>query len=309
MEGLGDEINPRSKTFNPEKLLSTDCSNVSDETDDQYEDLNEFRNVVHSQKFNVERDLQGVLGPGGIPVKKVAADTTRKFNEDQGLIQGRGVTVRNVLTRMEAQKGPLQQLKVAKDTNRRVKVYTRNDQEVRGVLTGYVIAWDKHWNMVLKDVDEVFQKKIKCKTPVPALGDVSGFVCLEDLTIREKFTSKGFEVDSDSDNQDNSNLEKQKEAGKGPAVIKPESSSSEMEERTIGRRLRRSAPGTSDDKDAKTLTLSQISAKDLTVGQKEEATSQENGKRRRKRNKRELRKRHVSQLLIRGENVVLVALL
>jgi len=311
MEGLGEEFDPRSKTFNAEKIISTDFSAPSDDNDDQYEDLNQLRSVVHNHKFNVERNLEGVLGPGGIPVRKVAIDTSRKFEEDQGLLKGRGIKVRNVLTRMEHQKGPLQQLKLAKETNRRLKVYTRNDREVRGVLTGYVVAWDKHWNMVLKDVDEVFLKNIKCKTPVPALGDVSGFVCLEDLTIHENVTIKKGPLDSEVEILEVKKLTEVE----SPAVIRTVLggvSTSEMliDERTLGRRLRSSAPGTSDDKDAKTLKLSQASGKDMScTEEKEPVAAEELGKRRRKRNKREIRKRHVNQLLIRGDNVVLVALL
>lgn len=40
----------------------------------------------------------------------------------------------------------------------RVKVWTRGLDEIRGFATGYIAAFDKHWNLALTDVDEHFNR-------------------------------------------------------------------------------------------------------------------------------------------------------
>ncbi|XP_068202355.1 U7 snRNA-associated Sm-like protein LSm11 isoform X2 [Palaemon carinicauda] len=291
----------------------------------------EFRNDAYSE----------VLGPGGIPIRRVAAvPANRNFSEDQGLIRGRGrKRARNVLNRMEEIEGPLAVLRRCQQENIRVKVYTRNQSEIRGLLTGYVIAFDKHWNLALRDVDEVFQKKIRCKTP--ALGDVSDFVCIGDLTIR------GREISSASDSDDpesamagslslwgreededvpstshaspfrgqSSKGEEQKQ-GRGtipkrkPEVSGPYSTQSLDQKARASRLVSRDNPSTSEARDAHRLDLSQRNRsekepKDVGAERGEEAKR----KRTRKRKKREIRTRHVNQLFIRGENVVLINVL
>ncbi|CAL1287189.1 unnamed protein product [Larinioides sclopetarius] len=48
---------------------------------------------------------------------------------------------------------------------KKIKIWTRNFKEVRGICTGYVVAFDKHWNLILSDVEEVYIKPKKAKTP------------------------------------------------------------------------------------------------------------------------------------------------
>ena len=54
-------------------------------------------------------------------------------------------------------------------------------QGVRGVATGFIVAFDKHWNLAMKDVEEQFTRRRTSKVPrhvqyhdnkfkVPALG-------------------------------------------------------------------------------------------------------------------------------------------
>ena len=51
------------------------------------------------------------------------------------------------------------------------QIITRNDRGVRGVLHATVVAFDKHWNMALSDVLEIWKKKLRKpgKGP-PAMG-------------------------------------------------------------------------------------------------------------------------------------------
>ncbi len=44
------------------------------------------------------------------------------------------------------------------ESEAKVKVYTRKMNGIRGFATGILIAFDKHWNLALMDVDETFSR-------------------------------------------------------------------------------------------------------------------------------------------------------
>lgn len=48
------------------------------------------------------------------------------------------------------------------------QIWTRNDRGIRGYVLAYLIAFDKHWNLALEEVTEVWTRRKKRK--VPALG-------------------------------------------------------------------------------------------------------------------------------------------
>lgn len=52
---------------------------------------------------------------------------------------------------------------------------------IRGYCTAYVAAFDKHWNLALEDVDEVWTRKKACK--VPAYGWLLKKISAFDLII------------------------------------------------------------------------------------------------------------------------------
>merc|ERR1719452_131373 len=58
-------------------------------------------------------------------------------------------------------------LKRCMEEGERVKVWTRGVLGTRGVTTGFIAAFDKHWNMALTDVDEQFTRRRSRKAPVP----------------------------------------------------------------------------------------------------------------------------------------------
>jgi small nuclear ribonucleoprotein (snRNP)-like protein len=45
-----------------------------------------------------------------------------------------------------------------------VQVWTRGVNNIRGVAAGFLVAFDKHWNLALRDVDEEFTRKRSRKT-------------------------------------------------------------------------------------------------------------------------------------------------
>lgn len=50
-----------------------------------------------------------------------------------------------------------------------LQIWTRNDRGIRGYIIGYVTAFDKHWNVAVEDVTEVWIRRKKRK--IPALGN------------------------------------------------------------------------------------------------------------------------------------------
>jgi hypothetical protein len=44
--------------------------------------------------------------------------------------------------------GPLSVLRMCVEQHLKVKVWTRNYKHARGICNGYIVAFDKHWNLV-----------------------------------------------------------------------------------------------------------------------------------------------------------------
>ncbi|XP_047108102.1 U7 snRNA-associated Sm-like protein LSm11 isoform X1 [Schistocerca piceifrons] len=81
---------------------------------------------------------------------------------------------RTVLTRMESVKGPLAVLRECVNSQIRIKVVTRSMNGIRGYCEAFVVAFDRHWNLALKDVREVWTRKKKAK--VPSIGSCGTLV-------------------------------------------------------------------------------------------------------------------------------------
>ncbi|XP_021942788.1 U7 snRNA-associated Sm-like protein LSm11 [Zootermopsis nevadensis] len=76
---------------------------------------------------------------------------------------------RNVLSRMKNMTGPLSVLWECMERRVRIKVFTRN--MVFFYCVAFLAAFDKHWNLALEDVREVWTRRKRNK--VPALGEPS----------------------------------------------------------------------------------------------------------------------------------------
>ncbi|KAF5300130.1 hypothetical protein FQR65_LT09221 [Abscondita terminalis] len=77
---------------------------------------------------------------------------------------------RNILTRMEEMTGPLQLLKKCKDEHIQIKVWTRHSHGIRGYCIAHVVLFDKHWNLALENVREVWTRPTRRKIPA-GIGD------------------------------------------------------------------------------------------------------------------------------------------
>ncbi|KAK5865059.1 hypothetical protein PBY51_016253 [Eleginops maclovinus] len=68
---------------------------------------------------------------------------------------------KNVLTRMPLCKGsPLGELYRCVEEKIRVRVHIRTFKGLRGVCSGFVVAFDKFWNMAMVDVDETYREPL-----------------------------------------------------------------------------------------------------------------------------------------------------
>ncbi|XP_062549778.1 U7 snRNA-associated Sm-like protein LSm11 [Armigeres subalbatus] len=85
----------------------------------------------------------------------------RRFLPHQGMIKAEKPArfKRNILMKLENTDGPLKLLLGWMRERIRVKVYTRKESGVRGFVTGFVEAFDKHWNMALVDVYESWKRR------------------------------------------------------------------------------------------------------------------------------------------------------
>ncbi|KAF2359161.1 LSM domain eukaryotic/archaea-type [Trinorchestia longiramus] len=157
MDFLSEEFSPTDALNDPNIELQTEDVSVE-------ASLECVRDKLHSEDLSSLPTDSEIAGPGGIPLAKTRkTPLERNFTADQAPIPARVKPVRNVLTRMAAAVGPLQMLLTAKTNSSIVKVYTRNDRGVRSVLTGTLLAFDKHFNLVLRDVSEVFCAKRRYK--------------------------------------------------------------------------------------------------------------------------------------------------
>jgi small nuclear ribonucleoprotein (snRNP)-like protein len=67
--------------------------------------------------------------------------------------------------------GPLSLLYSIAINRQRARVMVRYVDCVRGTLTGYVMAFDKHFNLIMRDVDEIYSGRItQCSKAVESVG-------------------------------------------------------------------------------------------------------------------------------------------
>ncbi|KAK9498799.1 hypothetical protein O3M35_003356 [Rhynocoris fuscipes] len=66
---------------------------------------------------------------------------------------------------MKTIEGPLAVLRQCKENNLKIKVITRHETGIRGTLTGYIVAFDRLWNIAMKNVTESWIRKKSRKTP------------------------------------------------------------------------------------------------------------------------------------------------
>lgn len=102
--------------------------------------------------------------PSSSKQRPIIAEETqqRRFQPHQMPIKGSARKVKdshNIFTYLDGVSGPMIALKQSMEVQRRVRVLVRNEHGIRGSLEGSLILFDKFWNLWLRNVDEVWQRR------------------------------------------------------------------------------------------------------------------------------------------------------
>ncbi|XP_048399241.1 U7 snRNA-associated Sm-like protein LSm11 [Stegostoma tigrinum] len=105
---------------------------------------------------------------------------------------------KNVLTRMSLHEGsPLGELYRCVQDRIKVNVHIRTFKGLRGVCSGFLVTFDKFWNMALVDVDETFRKPVLGKAfynePVLTVGRLFDRLKLQERSANEEPGAKSTE--------------------------------------------------------------------------------------------------------------------
>nr|XP_033783440.1 U7 snRNA-associated Sm-like protein LSm11 [Geotrypetes seraphini] len=109
------------------------------------------------------RKQRGPPPPDPARLERLKRLVVPKEGEEEGPPRGgrKKRTPKNVLTRMPVHKGsPLGELYRCVQDQIKIHVHIRTFKGLRGVCAGFLVAFDKFWNMALRDVDETYRKPI-----------------------------------------------------------------------------------------------------------------------------------------------------
>ncbi|XP_009577676.1 PREDICTED: U7 snRNA-associated Sm-like protein LSm11 [Fulmarus glacialis] len=189
----------------------------------------------------------------------------------------------------------------------KINVHIRTFKGLRGVCTGFLVAFDKFWNMALTDVDETYRKPVMGKAfyAEPQLTLTRLF---DRLKLQESSVKKGADSKTVSEElaltSDSQTLGWKAGSGRGRAEDERE------RQKRLGRAGEKKIPGDS-------LHLAARGEADVGSGTAHmegasaggtRARSQSRRKRRPKVDYQQVFTRHINQIFIRGENVLLVHL-
>ncbi|NXN32195.1 LSM11 protein, partial [Nycticryphes semicollaris] len=187
----------------------------------------------------------------------------------------------------------------------KINVHIRTFKGLRGVCTGFLVAFDKFWNMALTDVDETYRK--------PVMG--KAFYAEPQLTLTRLFDRLKLQESSGKKGADSKTVSGQLaltndsqmlslKAGSGRARAEDERERQKRragEKKLPGDGLHLAARGEAD------VGSGSAHAEGASAGGTR-AKSQSRRKRRPKVDYQQVFTRHINQIFIRGENVLLVHL-
>jgi small nuclear ribonucleoprotein (snRNP)-like protein len=175
----GDELSVYSMRFDPTKAFSYSeevIKRLPFPRTRRLNNLHQYRQVAFAgdpEDFEKNMLLAIQQRPLGRKSKKYVdpnapREIERKFLPHQMPISTKQeeVEINNLITRMNEITGPLAKLREYRDTRVRVCVKTRNIYHGMNEMIGFIVAFDKHWNLAIEDVAETFTRKRKRKVPI-----------------------------------------------------------------------------------------------------------------------------------------------
>ncbi|NXO32926.1 LSM11 protein, partial [Cisticola juncidis] len=181
----------------------------------------------------------------------------------------------------------------------RINVHIRTFKGLRGVCTGFLVAFDKFWNMALTDVDETYRKPVMGKA-FYAEPQLSLTRLFDRLKLQESSGKKGAASKTVSEELALTNDSQTLKAGSGRGRAEEE----RERQKHSGRAGEKKAPGDRSEADVGSRTAHTEGAG--AGGAR--ARSQSRRRRRPKVDYQQVFTRHINQIFIRGENVLLVHL-
>ncbi|XP_030067513.1 U7 snRNA-associated Sm-like protein LSm11 [Microcaecilia unicolor] len=159
-----------SEFFDPLLALYSPCTPIPFPNVRCFNNLAEYESFMQrggsrsrSRGVPKQRKQRGPPPPDPARIERLKRLIVTKEGEEEGAPRGvrKKRRPKNVLTRMPLHKSsPLGELYRCVRDRIKINVHIRTFKGLRGVCAGFLVAFDKFWNMALTDVDETYRKPI-----------------------------------------------------------------------------------------------------------------------------------------------------
>ncbi|XP_055845627.1 U7 snRNA-associated Sm-like protein LSm11 [Episyrphus balteatus] len=117
---------------------------------------------LYGMSIKSKDDIDESTTKKDLPVEAKPSTSGRRFLPHQMAIKSSGPRMKNtrsLLRIIETMEGPMAVLRDCMHEKRQIKIHTRSEHGIRGSITGFVISFDKHWNILLRDVHETWKRR------------------------------------------------------------------------------------------------------------------------------------------------------
>lgn len=191
------ELDLRSKEFNALKALKAPSVPDAAKNARTYDNLAQLEPIFkrefcrHPNTEAPQRKASGAKSKS-LPLLENQV-IQRRFTAEQQPIASKprnNRRTRNIISRMSDPAkllGPIQVLQRWREQRSRVKIITRNEKSVDGHVFGIIEAFDKHWNVIVSNAEQVIKRRNfkYCFTPLVAADgqdeDANTRECIERL--------------------------------------------------------------------------------------------------------------------------------